>query len=87
MGNEMNEPWEDAGDGWIQDASGKYVVDYAGCGSHSAMWRSEDHFKLAVAAPELLAALRAIKVLAPPGTMMRFDAEQAIAKATGQPHD
>ena len=38
---------------------------------------------LIAAAPDLLEALRQIRVLAPPGTMMRVDAERAIAKAYG----
>ena len=39
--------------------------------------------RLMAAAPELLAALQAIRVLAPLGSMMRVEADAAIAKATG----
>jgi len=39
--------------------------------------------RLIAAAPELLAALKQIKCLAPPGTLFREDAEDAIAKAVG----
>ena len=42
-----------------------------------------DGFTLSYMRRELLAALQAIRVLAPPGSMMRVDADAAIAKATG----
>lgn len=50
--------WFADDDGWICDHLGSNVVEYAGCGSHKAQWRSVEDYALAIAAPDLLAALR-----------------------------
>lgn len=43
--------------GWIDGPNGKSVVRYKACGSHEAEWPNADDYTLALAAPELLAAL------------------------------
>lgn len=64
--------------GWINDANGNPVVEYAGCGSHSADWLNEADLKLALAAPELLEALRELHDFASVSTHFRYrDASQA----------
>jgi hypothetical protein len=44
------------GTGWIEG-----VLEYEGCGSHRAKWLNEADKKLALAAPVLVEALKAVK--------------------------
>jgi len=53
--SEYDKPDEHSG--WIRGPDGEDVCCYAGCGSHDADWNPPD-FTLALAAPDLLAALK-----------------------------
>jgi hypothetical protein len=78
-------PWQAAGDGWVESTDGQSVVEYSGCGTHAADWRSPSDYALALAAPELLECL--IAFMAPyegievvPGSHLD-KARKAITKA------
>ena len=49
--------WVESDNGWIDAEDGAPVVEYAGCGSHTADWVSEQHKQIALAAPEMMDAL------------------------------
>jgi hypothetical protein len=56
-------PWRkrlfhDKWEGWIEDAQGNPVIQYAGCGSHEASWNNPKDIDLVFAAPEMLEALK-----------------------------
>lgn len=53
-------PWIDAGDGWIDGPTAGPVVQYAACGTHRAEWPNRNDYRLAMAAPDLLAACRLV---------------------------
>lgn len=79
-------PWSLARDGWIEGPSGEDVVCYAGCGTHEAEWNSAD-LRLALAAPELLAALVALLAERSNAAQLSnagLSARAAIEKATGE---
>lgn len=54
-------PWSEAEDGWIYGPGGYDVVEYERCGSHAAHWGNPDDYRLALAAPELLALCQEMK--------------------------
>lgn len=53
-------PEDSSHTGWIDGPNGTNVCRYAGCGSHQAEWPNPLDFRLALAAPDLLAALDSI---------------------------
>lgn len=79
--------------GWIDDADGNPVVQYEACGSHRAEWVSEEAYRLALAAPELLQALKRLIRWVDPHATPGCDrnecdvefAEEAIARAEVRP--
>jgi hypothetical protein len=84
-------PWE-ASDGWLYGAGDEAVCEYAGCGTHEAVWPNPADLALAQAAPELLEALvlaRAELAGLPHSLGYNFThlpkIDAAIAKATGAP--
>lgn len=86
--------WVAAEDGWIDDAEGCSVVQYAGCGSHEAEWASPEAKAIALAAPEMLEALILLeREMVESGNAGSVDygwkpaiekTRAAIAKATGE---
>lgn len=51
-------------DGWIKDpVTNSYVVEYGDCGSHEAQWRDEKTFKMVLATPVMLEALKNIRTI------------------------
>jgi len=70
--------------GWIVGPNDEPVCEYAGCGSHEAHWENSANFALALAAPELLAALLQIQRMGYTDIGDRMMVDAAIAKATGE---
>ncbi len=48
-------------DGWLLDAAGRSVLEYKACGTHEAVWNNLYDKKLALAGPDMLAALDAVE--------------------------
>lgn len=75
-------PWVCSSDGWIDTNDGGEIMLYAGCGTHEAYIENPYDRALILAAPELLAALKAVISVADRATD-EFDlARAAILKAT-----
>ncbi len=52
--------WLSTPEGFIDCVGGEPVCEYAGCGSHEAKWGKQSDYMLALAAPQLLALLKAV---------------------------
>lgn len=72
------------GTGWINGPDSRPVLQYAGCGSHNAEWTDPEDFALVLAAPDLLAALRAVAATMAADHVAYFETQRAIAKAEGR---
>lgn len=84
-------PWEDAREGWIDSFDGQSVIEYAGCGSHEALYGNPADKTLILAAPDLLEACESLinielidVVSVGPLREALNKARAAIAKAKGE---
>lgn len=79
--------WVEASGGWIDNTQGEPVVEYSGCGSHAATWRTEGDYRLALAAPELLAALERLADNAEGRNLRGQTQETALRQAIAEARD
>lgn len=80
-------PWSQERNGWIAGANGESVIEYEGCGSHTACWPNPHDMHLVLAATEMLQCLNdVLPHLESIGPLAEFERARAvIEKATG--HD
>lgn len=64
-------PWKWDSYGWLDDANGKPILEYAGCGSHSCQVNSEGDKRLIEAAPFMLGLLELAAKDLPEGNLRR----------------
>lgn len=54
-------PWVPSSDGWIVGPDNVDVVEYQGCGSHSAYWPNPKDFLLVLSAPKMAKVVEAAR--------------------------